>query len=355
MPTHRSVGQMEMIEKTKPSCVLEFTTKMAREELTLCRALFITVAGTRPEVLGVEVLEVAHNFDVNIEAMWIHQVLSEDFLLILPDEATASRVLNDGKAYKGPHFSLMFKRWSRFTHASSTIMSGMVEVEIRGIPEHAWFRSMAENILRDSCWISEVHPNTLQEKDFSSFHVSAWCFDPGRLHRVMDLHIIEPGLHTLEKRCLTFKISVSVTPAHLHDTTMEPLPPPPPAFSRRPGDDDDGEDQDPRSRRSSGSQIQRRPVHIRLGPQLQSGRESATLAPWAMHPVPSKASGGETSDPERDALSSLRVEATHVSKEPFEDGVVGLQVPEADIDGQMSPGKTHTHTHTRAHTQTTIG
>jgi hypothetical protein len=155
MPALRSGGQMEIFKKTMPSCVLEFTTEMAREEVILRRALFVTVVGTRPEVLGVEVLEeVAHNFDVHIEAMWIHRVRPEDFLLILPDEETASRVLNDGKAYRGPHFSLKFKRWSRFTHASSTIMSGMVEVEIRGIPEHAWFRSTAENILRDSCWIS---------------------------------------------------------------------------------------------------------------------------------------------------------------------------------------------------------
>jgi hypothetical protein len=256
--------------------------------------------------------------------MWIHQVLPEDFLLILPDEETASRVLNGGKAYRGPHFSMMFKRWSRFTHASSMIMSGMMEVEIRGIPEHAWFRSTTENILRDSCWISEAHPDTLQKKEYSSFRVSAWCFDPGRLHRAMDLHIIEPGLHTLEKRCLTYKISVSATPTDLLATDMEPPPPPPLVFGRRPGGDGGGEDQDPRSRRSSGSQIQRRPVHLRLGPQLPLGCGAATLAPWAAHPAPSKTSGGETLDPERDALSSLRVDATPVSEEPHEVREVGL-------------------------------
>jgi hypothetical protein len=341
MPALRSGGQMEIFKKTLPSCVLKFTTEMAREEVTLRRALFVTVVGTRPEVLGVEVLEeVAHNFDVNIEAMWIHQVLPEDFLLILPDEENASMVLNDGKAYRGAHFSLKFKRWSRFTHASSTIMSGMVEVEIRGIPEHAWFRSTAANILRDSCWISEVHPDTLQKKDYSSFRVSAWCFDPGRLHRVMDLHIVEPGLHTLEKRCLTYKISVSATQTDLLAADMGPPPPPPPAYGRRPdGDGGGGEDQDPQSRRSSGSQFQRRPVHLRLGPQLSLGRGAATLVPRAALPAPSRTSGGETSnperDPERDALSSLRIEETPVSEEPQED----REVPEAVIEGQISPGK----------------
>jgi hypothetical protein len=288
MSALRSGGQMEIFKKTMPSCVLEFTTEMAREEVILHRTLFVTVVGTRPEVLGVEVLEeVAHNFDVRIEAMWIHQVRPEDFLLILPDEETASRVLNDGKAYRGPHFSLKFKRWSRFTHASSTIMSGMVEVEIRGIPKHAWFRSTTKNILRDSCWISEVHPDTLQKKDYSSFRVSAWCFDPGRLHRDMDLHIVEPGLHALEKRCLTYKISVSATLSELPAADLGPLPPPPPAYGRRPdGDGGGGEDQDPQSRRSNGSLFQRRPVHLRLGPQLPLGRGAATLAPRDALPAP---------------------------------------------------------------------
>jgi hypothetical protein len=283
-------------------------------------------------------------------------------------------VLNDGKAYRGPHFSLKFKRWSRFTHASSTIMSGMVEVEIRGIPEHAWFRSTAENILRDSCWISDVHPDTLQKKDYSAFRVSAWCFDPGRLHRDMDLLIVEPGLHALEKRCLTYKISVSATLSELSAADLGPPPPPPPAYGRRPdGDGGGGEDQDPQSRRSNGSLFQRRPVHLRLGPQLPSGRGAATLAPRAVFPAPSlflrrsvhlrldpqmslgrgaatlaprvalpapsTTSGRETAypvrDPDRDALPSLRIDETPVSEEPQEDRETTVTV----MVGQISPGK----------------
>jgi hypothetical protein len=169
-----------------------------------------------------------------------------------------------------------------------------------------------------------VHPDTLQKKDYSSFRVSVWCFDPGRLHRDMDLHIVEPGLHTLEKRCLTYKISVSATLSELPVADLGPPPPPPPAYGRRPDGDGGGggggEDQDPQSRRSNGSLFQRRPVHLRLGPQLPLGRGAATLAPRAALPAPSKTSGRETAnperDPERDALPSLHIEEAGIPGAP---------------------------------------
>jgi hypothetical protein len=93
---------------------------------------------------------------------------------------------------------------------------------------------------------------------------------------------------SLEKRCLTYKISVSATLSELSAADLGPLPPPPPAYGRRPDGDGGGgedQDQDPQSRRSNGSLFQRRPVHLRLGPQLPSGRGAATLAPRAVFPA----------------------------------------------------------------------
>jgi hypothetical protein len=74
-----------------------------------------------------------------------------------------------------------------------------VYIEIRGILEHAWFRSTVEHILRDSCWITELHHDTVHMRDFSSFLVRAWCFNPEKLHREMDLYIIEPRIAIHEK------------------------------------------------------------------------------------------------------------------------------------------------------------
>jgi hypothetical protein len=75
-----------------PSFVLDFSSKLAREEIALRRALFVMVIRTRLEVFGMEVLtEVAHMFDIDIESLTIHHSMPEDFLLILPDEETATR------------------------------------------------------------------------------------------------------------------------------------------------------------------------------------------------------------------------------------------------------------------------
>jgi hypothetical protein len=145
---------------------------------TLRRALLVTIVRTRPEVMSAEVLEeVAHSFNVDVEAMTIHHIKPEDFLLFLPNEESASKVFNGGNILRGPRFILLFKCWSRFPHASSTIMSNIVVIEIHGIPEHAWFRSTAEIILKDSCCIIDVHPNTLQNRNLS-FFVKTCCFDP---------------------------------------------------------------------------------------------------------------------------------------------------------------------------------
>lgn len=195
------------------SCVLEFNLELAREEVTLRRALFVTIIGTRPKVTGAQIVdEVAwcYCYGIGAGGISIHEGMLEDYLLILPDEDSAALVFNDGKVFRGPLFSLIFKRWSRFAHASSSIMSHLVDIEIRRIPVHAWSRSTAISILKDSCCILEVHQDTLMKTDLSSFAVRAWCFDPGRLHREMDLHIVEPGDALHEKRCLTYKIRMDV-------------------------------------------------------------------------------------------------------------------------------------------------
>lgn len=72
------------------------------------------MAGTRPKVLGLEVVEeVVRQIDIELEDMMIHQTMPEDFLLILPNEDTTTRVLNDGKALQGGFVSLCYSRDGR--------------------------------------------------------------------------------------------------------------------------------------------------------------------------------------------------------------------------------------------------
>jgi hypothetical protein len=81
----------------------DFSEAFAREEIALRTALFVTVVGTRPGVSGSDVLnEVRHRFGVKLEDMKIHQTFPKDFLLFLPDEDTAAKVLNEGRPLRRP-------------------------------------------------------------------------------------------------------------------------------------------------------------------------------------------------------------------------------------------------------------
>jgi hypothetical protein len=109
--SQKLISSSDSILALRPSCVMEFTPEMAREDVLLRRALLVTIVGTRPEVMSAKVLEeVAHSFDVNVQAMSIHHTRPEDFLLLLPDEESASKVFNGGNILRGPLFSLLFKR-----------------------------------------------------------------------------------------------------------------------------------------------------------------------------------------------------------------------------------------------------
>jgi hypothetical protein len=79
--------------------------------------------------------------------------------------------------------------------------------------------------------------------------VKAWCFNPKKLVRKMDLHILEAMIDDHEKRFLSYKISIGLLPPKtLHLSSAVPPPPPPPSPSGR-EPDDDPDDQDPQQRR----------------------------------------------------------------------------------------------------------
>jgi hypothetical protein len=193
--------------------VLEFSDEMARDEAALRRALFVTVVGIRPEVLAVDIIEeIAQSFNVNTDNMSIHRALPEDFLLLFPDEDTVSRVFNGGMIFRGPWFDLVFKRWKSCANAFAATLPALMDVEIRGIPSHAWSRATVEKLLRDSCIIDDLHPATVMKSDYSSFMLRAWCIKPTNLHRNMDLLITEIGPGSSEKRCLSYKLNMTATP-----------------------------------------------------------------------------------------------------------------------------------------------
>jgi hypothetical protein len=189
-------------------------------------------------------------------------------------------------------------------------MSGLVDIEIRGIPKHAWSLSTVKSILIDSCLIAEVHPDTMYKQELSSFVVRAWCFNPENLQRNSELHIIEPRLQMFEKRCLTYKLQIRVLHAGSHIT---PEGPPPSADGDKPPWDDDGNDaHDPHPRCTVGSLVLRKPLHLCLGPLPTEGRGTEASAP----PGASKAGTGDLG---RDMQLTPGTDMSPTSKAPLQD------------------------------------
>jgi hypothetical protein len=114
--------------------------------------------------------------------MKIHHTMPGDFLLLLPDVVAVELVYASSRPFHGPCFSLQFKKWLRFIHAEGTSLPSLVDVEIRGIPVHAWERSTVEQPLRDSCWVQELCPETMAKQDLSSFQLRAWSLASDRIH-----------------------------------------------------------------------------------------------------------------------------------------------------------------------------
>jgi hypothetical protein len=203
---------------------------------------------------------VACNFGIDIADMTIPQSMPEDFLLVLPDEEIATRVLDEGRALRGPRFNLMFKRWSRFAHALSSTMSVLVDIEVHDIPAHAWDLSTVSQLLHDSCYVLELFPATVNKTNYSSFLLRAWCFGPVKLHRSMELHIVEHGPEAQAKRCLTYNVVLTTFPMDPVDSS---------AVSQSPQEDGHGADDDPGfqdpPRRSGGVQDRQRSALLRLG------------------------------------------------------------------------------------------
>lgn len=235
------------------------------------KALFVMTAGSRPEVLGAEVIkEVARSFDVEERAMSIHLARLEDFILFLPDEDTASRVFNGGRIFRGPQFDLAFKRSTCCANAFAATLLALVDVEIRGIPTHAWSRDIVDQQLRYSCVITELHPATILKTDLSSFMLRTWCVDPVNLQRDMNLVITEPRLVGRERCCLSYMFSLAVTPVDASITSL--VSSPPLNDGNTPDGNDDPPPPDSLQQCPRSNEGRRCPIHSRLGPQHSSQR-----------------------------------------------------------------------------------
>jgi len=163
-----------------PRRVLDRSTRIARSEDDLRRALIVNVVG-QPMVGRAELIcaTIALRFEIDEARLTLLPLGMSSFLLILPDEELAATVYNGGRPIITTTARLHIMRWTRFLQATAVGLSVTVEVELRGIPAHAWDLATAEVLLDEHCWIEGGHPSNENRRDM--FLLKAWCSDPARL------------------------------------------------------------------------------------------------------------------------------------------------------------------------------
>jgi len=207
-----------------------------REEILAGRALVISVVADDPGGLGnLIVPEVARRFEIEEGSLSILPLGHARFLLILPDENSASRIYNGGRPLFIPPGRLHLMRWSRFLGSSAALFPHDVEVELKGVPAHAWDEETAAHLLRDHCIPRGTHPETAIQRDV--FRIAALCSDPCNLPPVVDLVIPEPPVAGVvgdqARHTLTYPIHISVRVCGDGQDGPSAPPPPPPASGNR--------------------------------------------------------------------------------------------------------------------------
>jgi hypothetical protein len=153
----------------------------------------------------------------------------EDFLLLLLNRVTADRVLNGSSPLHAPGFSLLFKRWTRLANAAATVLLIAVDVELHGVPAHAWELSTAQVLLDGSCLVRAPLPDTAAQCDLSAFSVSTWAAQLDSIPPAVNLIIPEPASVNAELPAVKcdplYKVQVSLLSSQ--DAVEDPHSPAP--------------------------------------------------------------------------------------------------------------------------------
>lgn len=90
----------------------------------------------------------ARRLDIEVVTMSLRRLGPTTVLLCLPTVEASTRAFGDGKPVTvSPTIRIHVMRWSRFQNSSAATLSHPIEVELRGIPAHAWDIGTAETLL----------------------------------------------------------------------------------------------------------------------------------------------------------------------------------------------------------------
>jgi hypothetical protein len=130
-----------------------------------------------------------------LKAFSIRAYKPEDFLVLCTSFDVMDQLVVAARLVS-PQFTLHFSQWSRPTHAQLEEVPVRVDLELCGIPSHAWEQRTADMLLEGCGFLDSIDVATVDRMDMSCFRLSMWTHDVDCIPAARWLAVLEPGAGT---------------------------------------------------------------------------------------------------------------------------------------------------------------
>jgi hypothetical protein len=166
---------------------------MTRAEDDLQKAVVITFISDRERVPVEEIAElIAPRLELEERSLIIRQYSESSFILFLPSCDMVEMLVGNWPFLRAATFTITCRKWSRFLNSRGAVLPTLLDIELQGIPIHAWETKIVEQLLSPFASVHQVHPDTLELKDVAVYRCSAWCLDTSLVTASRELWIVEP-------------------------------------------------------------------------------------------------------------------------------------------------------------------
>jgi hypothetical protein len=174
-------------------CIWDWNDRMTRAEDDLCTAVMITVISDRLTVQAEEIAAlIAPRLEVEADSLVLRKTSNSSYVLLLPRVELATILTDRWSMLRAANFSIACKRWTRRMGSTGGLLPSLIDLELRGIPIHAWETSTVVQLLNPFAWVRQGHPDTLALIDLSAFRSTAWATDIQSIPAFRELWIVEP-------------------------------------------------------------------------------------------------------------------------------------------------------------------
>jgi len=193
-------------------CYIDRSEAIAAEEARLRLALIGQVSNITEAVGYLDVLRFIVGYtgvaEGDLSVKFYHH---GSFLVLCSTQLVRDRILAASPIPLASTF-LSLRPWTRLVNAEQDMLFYKVEIEVDGIPAHAWDLDTASKLLAPQCWIERQDEATASKSDMSTFKVSAWTKDPASIPAAKTLLIAEPEIQVIHSDPINQHLLANVTP-----------------------------------------------------------------------------------------------------------------------------------------------